>query len=96
MSAYVDPSREQFEAFKALPRETPIHMLNLDKYREVADYPEGHPNHGKALSGREAYREYSRSIAPISSLASAPSGSGAAASSNACSPAPTANGTTPS
>ena len=65
MSAYVDPSREQFEAFKALPRETPIHMLNLDKYREVADYPEGHPNHGKALSGREAYREYSRSIAPI-------------------------------
>jgi len=65
MSGYVDPSREQFEAFKALPRDTPIHMLNLIKYRDVADYPAGHPNHGKGLSGQEAYREYGRAIAPI-------------------------------
>jgi len=65
MSGYVDPSREQFEAFKALPRDTPIHMLNLIKYRDVADYPAGHPNHGKGLSGQEAYREYGRAIAQI-------------------------------
>ena len=27
--ADVDPEREQFEAFKALPRDTPIEMINL-------------------------------------------------------------------
>ena len=26
---YIDPSRENFEDFKTLPRDTPIHMLNL-------------------------------------------------------------------
>ena len=28
MSQYIDPDRAQFEAFKALDRETPINMLN--------------------------------------------------------------------
>ena len=65
MAAHVDPTREQFEAFKALPRDSPIHMLNLIRYKELADYPVDHPNHGKGLSGREAYREYGRAIAPI-------------------------------
>lgn len=55
---HIDPSRENWEAFKALPRDAPIHMLNLIKYRELADYPPGHPNHGKGLSGREAYAIY--------------------------------------
>ena len=55
---HIDPSRENWEAFKALPRDTPIHMLNLIKFRELADYPPGHPNHGKGLSGREAYAIY--------------------------------------
>ena len=32
--------------------------LNLIKFRDVADYPEGHPNHGKGLTGREAYAIY--------------------------------------
>jgi hypothetical protein len=65
MTGYVDPSRENFAAFKALPRDTPIQMLNLIKFREKADYPEGHPNHGKGLSGREAYAIYKQGIAPI-------------------------------
>ena len=38
MTDHVDPTREQFNAFKDLPRDTPIHMLNLIRYREVADY----------------------------------------------------------
>ena len=33
-------------------------MLNLIKFRDLADYPEGHPNHGKGLTGREAYAIY--------------------------------------
>ena len=62
---YIDPAREQFEAFKALPRDTPIHMLNLIKYKDRADYPADHPNHAKGLTGAEAYREYGRAIQPI-------------------------------
>ena len=62
---YVDPDQANWAAFKALPRDTPIRMLNLIKFRELADYPEGHPNHGKGLTGREAYAIYKAGIAPI-------------------------------
>ena len=62
---YVDPSRENFAAFKALPRDTPIMMLNLVRYKDRAEYPEGHPDADKGWTGREAYAEYHRAIAPI-------------------------------
>lgn len=65
MTAFVDPTREQFDLFKALPRDRPIHMLNLIRFRDSADYPADHPSHGMGLSGKEAYREYGRAIAPI-------------------------------
>ena len=58
MTAYIDPDRANWQAFKDLPRDTPIHMLNLIKFRELAEYPEGHPLHGKGLTGREAYAIY--------------------------------------
>lgn len=58
MTSYIDPSREGWQAFKNLPRDQPIQMLNLVKYRETADYPVGHPNHGKGLSGAQAYAIY--------------------------------------
>lgn len=58
MTGHVDPSRENWQAFKDLQRDRPIHMLNLIKFRDHAEYPEGHPNHGKGLTGREAYEIY--------------------------------------
>ncbi len=58
MTAYIDPDRANWQAFKDLPRDTPIHMLNLIKFRDLAEYPEGHPLHGKGLTGREAYAIY--------------------------------------
>ncbi len=61
----IDPSRAQFDAFKALARDTPIHMLNLIRLRETAAYPEDHPNHGKGMSGLEAYRAYGRASAAV-------------------------------
>ena len=64
MTGSIDPLREQFDAFKALPRDQPIHMLNLVRLKPLADYPPGHPDHGKSISGLEAYREYGRTIAP--------------------------------
>ena len=61
----IDPTRAQFDAFKGLPRDTPIQMLNLVRLKPLADYPEGHPNHGKGLSGLEAYRAYGRESAEV-------------------------------
>ena len=58
MTAYIDPDRDNWQRFKDLPRDTPIHMLNLIRFRDLAEYPEGHPMHGKGLSGREAYAIY--------------------------------------
>ena len=65
MTPYIDPSRETFEAFKALPRDRPIHMLNLLEYREQAEYPQGHEHAGKGWSGRRAYEEYGKTSGPI-------------------------------
>jgi uncharacterized protein (DUF1330 family) len=61
----IDPTRPQFEAFKALPRDTPIHMLNLIRLNPEAKYPADHPNHGKGMTGLDAYREYGRTSAAV-------------------------------
>jgi uncharacterized protein (DUF1330 family) len=61
----INPARTQFDAFKALPRDTPIHMLNLIRLRAKADYPPGHPNHGRGMTGLEAYRAYGATTAAI-------------------------------
>lgn len=55
---HIDPERAQFDAFKALPRDTPIHMLNLVRFKEQATYPAGHALAGQGLSGAEAYAHY--------------------------------------
>ena len=65
MTGSIDPTRPQFDAFKALPRDRPIQMLNLVRLRTLADYPADHPNHGKGLTGLDAYRAYGRESAAI-------------------------------
>jgi uncharacterized protein (DUF1330 family) len=40
-------------------------MLNLVRVRALADYPEDHPDHGKGLTGLEAYRAYGRESAEV-------------------------------
>ncbi len=65
MSGSVDPTRAQFDAFKALPRDEPVEMLNLIRLRASAAYPEDHPLHGKGLSGLDAYRAYGRETAAL-------------------------------
>ena len=40
-------------------------MLNLVRLKPMADYPEGHPNHGKGMTGRDAYRAYGRESAEL-------------------------------
>jgi len=62
---YIDPDREAWEIFKALPTNEVIQMLNLIRLRPLADYPIGHPEHGKGRTGLEAYRAYGRSSAQV-------------------------------
>jgi len=53
MTCYIDPNSEQFLAFKKLPRDTPIMMLNLIQFKASASYPDG-----RTITGVEAYRRY--------------------------------------
>lgn len=57
---HIDPDRERFALFRALPADRPIHMLNLIRLRESAAYADG-----RAASGREAYRAYGRDSGPV-------------------------------
>ena len=62
---HVDPTRAQFDAFKDLPRDTPIAMLNLLRFRERAAYPADHPHAVADLSGAAAYRLYGEESGPF-------------------------------
>lgn len=63
--AYIDPTRAAFDLFKALPRDEPIWMLNLVRYRDLAAYPDGHPDAGTGRTGAEAYKAYGVESGPI-------------------------------
>lgn len=56
----IDPTRPQFDAFKALQRETPINMLNLVRLRDRAEYPDG-----RSATGAKAYAAYGRESGPV-------------------------------
>jgi uncharacterized protein (DUF1330 family) len=60
MTNHVDPTKEDFALFKELPRDAPIHMLNLVRLRERAAYPDG-----RRASGLEAYRAYGSASGPV-------------------------------
>ncbi len=60
MSNYVDPERDQFEAFKALPRDKPVMMLNMLLFRDKAEYEDG-----REATGAEAYAAYGEASAPV-------------------------------
>ncbi len=62
---HIDPTRAAFDAFKALARDEPVWMLNLVRFRARANYPAGHADAGKDLSGADAYRAYGRLSAPV-------------------------------
>ncbi len=55
---HLDPDRAQFDAFKALPRDSVIHMLNLVRFKAAATYPADHALAGQALTGEDAYGYY--------------------------------------
>jgi uncharacterized protein (DUF1330 family) len=60
MTGYIDPTKDAFAAFRAVPRQGTIHMLNLVRLRDVAAYPDG-----RNVSGAEAYAAYGRESGPV-------------------------------
>ncbi|SDE36559.1 DUF1330 domain-containing protein [Kordiimonas lacus] len=61
--SHIDPEREQFEAFKDLPRDQPINMLNLIRLKDKAEY-EGTAPEG-VVTGADAYKAYGKESGPI-------------------------------
>lgn len=57
---HVDPTPEQFKAFKTLPRDLPLNMLNLVKLRDFAVYEDR-----RVSTGKDAYLAYGRESGPI-------------------------------
>ena len=57
---HIDPTRPQFDAFKTLPREKPVNMLNLVRLKYKATYEDG-----RDATGAEAYKAYGRESGPI-------------------------------
>ena len=57
---HIDPTRDQFNAFKSMDRDLPVNMLNLVHLRETAMYQDNRP-----ATGAEAYAAYGRESAPI-------------------------------
>ncbi len=55
----VIPSPEQLAAFFGAPDDGPFVMVNLLKFREKAEYPDGSDAH---LSGAEAYARYGAAV----------------------------------
>ena len=52
----IGPRPDQLQkAIAAVPEGVPVVMLNMLRFKEMADYPDGRP----AISGREAYAKYS-------------------------------------
>lgn len=60
MYGHVDPTREAFDEFKKLPRDTVIMMLNLICLKDDVTYPGG-----EVVTGQEAYRRYGETSLPI-------------------------------
>lgn len=62
---YVTPSQQAIDAMTALPMGEPIHMLNLIRLRDNANYVEGSEFAAKNWTGAEAFAKYRSHIGPI-------------------------------
>lgn len=64
MTGSIDPTREAMAAFRDLPLDQPIAMLNLLRFRGRADYAaQVDPVIDRDVSGAEAYAAYGRAAA---------------------------------
>lgn len=57
MEKYLDLTKDQYEAFMALPVDVPLQMLNLLKFKNKVDDAD--------ISGAARYKEYMKATAPF-------------------------------
>jgi uncharacterized protein (DUF1330 family) len=57
---FIDPTKERFALFRSDDRPGPINMLNLVRFREHTQYPDG-----RVSTGAEAYASYGRESNPV-------------------------------
>ena len=57
---YTGFDRDAFEVFRSFDRDGPVHMLNLVRLRDQAQYEDG-----RIATGAEAYETYGRLSAPV-------------------------------
>ncbi|GAB5454194.1 MAG: DUF1330 domain-containing protein [Henriciella sp.] len=62
---YVHPTQKALDAMAELPMDEPIHMLNLIRLKDNADYEEGSEFAAKNWTGAEAFAKYRSHIGPI-------------------------------
>ena len=58
MTDHVTPDLDRILSEFASAGDEPVVMLNLNRYRVVAQYPDGHEHAALALDGRTAYLHY--------------------------------------
>lgn len=56
------PTADQFRAFRDDPHEGPVAQVNILKFKVKAEYRPEDPEHGEAISGRDAYMRYSEAF----------------------------------
>ena len=64
MTGHVDPTREAMAAFRNLPADRPVAMINLLRFRDRAAYAaDADPAIDREVSGAQAYAAYGRAAA---------------------------------
>ena len=58
----INPDAARVRRFLALDASEPVVFVNLHRYRERAQYPEGYAGLDPHVSGREAYHRYVREV----------------------------------
>ena len=56
------PTADQFRAFRDDPHDGPVAQVNILKFKVKAEYRPEDPEHGEAISGRDAYMCYSEAF----------------------------------
>jgi len=64
-AVYVNSDKKAYEAMQALPKDQPLQMLNMIRYRDKADYKDNSEFSAKGWTGEQAYTEYGRHSSPI-------------------------------
>lgn len=64
-AAYINSTPEAYAAMQGLPKDEPVQMLNMIRFKEKAEYAEGSEFAAKDWTGEQAYAEYSRRSSPI-------------------------------